>query len=152
MSRKAQIRGMEAQEILYKVADGSIPYEEIARTNDRHPVAIANFVRRHRDEIDAIVADHANRLDAIYIGRKEYRLRQKDSRHDMFNDMLSEIEEGEDPDSAAHRMLKIKISKEMDALEHDAAEEMGHLQTRMPNEGPAPGPVGWNIVRQPHGT
>lgn len=144
-------------QILEHLADNVFTYQEIADKFDRAYQTIKDFAHDHRAEIEALTRDHADAMTGFWITRKELRIADAEADYELTDGWLSDLEEAINDRAAADEEKKgedrkresrsvsmedaVKIVKQRQMLRREAAEEMGHLLTRMPNTGPPPAAV-----------
>jgi hypothetical protein len=128
------IRGRERLALVHALAANDRTQDQLAEQFDRHEQAIAQFSVRNRAEIDEARRQMAGEFSGLWIARKEARLAEYQLKYDdidvkaerrrLFSSLLSHA------DVNRYTLTQLRILA-------STAEEMGHLPSRTPGEGPA---------------
>lgn len=153
-----RIRGHEEHEILMSLADGQMSYKEIADYFDRGEQTIYNFATANRAKITKIKNRTSDETDYIWLAKKNLRLKEMESKYGDLQELLEDMEDQRDckqdredcghHDHSINAALYVKIVAQQQSLMKQAAEEMGHLPTRLPNEGAPPERVEWVVTHE----
>jgi hypothetical protein len=146
------IRGRERLALVHALAANDRTQDQLAEQFDRHEQAIAQFSVRNRAEIDEARRQMAGEFSGLWIARKEARLAEYQQKYDDIDATLSDHDdavrallEGAE-DKAERRRLFSSLLSHADVNRYtltqlrilaSTAEEMGHLPSRTPGEGPA---------------
>lgn len=146
------IRGRERLDLVHELATGDLSADALAEKYDRHVQTIKQFENRNRAEIDEARRGMAGEFSGLWITRKESRLAEYQQKYAdidaMFaehNDAIRQLLETE-RDKHHRNRLFARLLNHADINRYtvtqlkilaSAAEEMGHLPSRAPGEGPA---------------
>ena len=152
MSRTRHIKGHEHVELVRAIADSGLTYQEIALRFDRGEQTIYNFASANRVEIEECRANSGSMIKNRWIADKELRIAELQQKYEDIQTIIDDMEEDNEKEGDDHIALNVQLYDKLvgrqQSIMKQAAEEMGHLPTRMPNEGPPPEAVQWVIRRE----
>jgi hypothetical protein len=146
------IRGRERLALVHALAANDQTQDQLAERFGRHEQAIAQFSVRNRAEIAEARRAMAGEFSGLWIARKEARLAEYQQKYDDIDVTLSEHDEtvrallAGCEDKGERRRLFSSLLSHADVNRYvltqlrilaSTAEEMGHLPSRTPGEGPA---------------
>jgi hypothetical protein len=146
------IRGRERLALVHDLAAADQTHDQLAEKYDRHSQAIAGFVMRNRAEIAEARRQMAGEFSGLWIARKEARIAEYQQKYDDLDVTLSEHDDAVRAllsvaeDKVERRRLFSALLSHADVNRYvttqlrilaSTAEELGHLPTRTPGEGPA---------------
>lgn len=155
------IRGHRRMALIRDIAANDESMAQLAAKYNRHPQAIYQFTARNRAEIDEARREMGSEFTGLWIARKESRIAEYQQKYEdldtLLGDLASAIEEllylREDPESTEEQRREAAEKLEAHLADHpdinryvqtqlkimaSVAEEMGHLPSRTPGEGPSP--------------
>jgi hypothetical protein len=146
------IRGRERLALVHALATGDQTHDQLGEQFNRSEIAVHQFAVRNRAEIAEARRAMAGEFSGLWIARKEARLAEYQQKYDDIDATLSEHDdavrallEGTD-DKGERRRLFASLLSHPDVNRYvttqlrilaSVAEEMGHLPSRTPGEGPA---------------
>jgi gas vesicle protein len=138
-AQAARIRGTDELALILDLAVGDLTAEQLADKYGKKTRTIYNFKHDNRHKIAEQKRHLGNEMATLWIARKEMRVKVYELQADKNMGLIEQIEDEaaqqmDLPDSDKIARLQDRIFKALGA----AAEELGHLPTRTPGEGPAP--------------
>jgi hypothetical protein len=146
------IRGRERLALVHALAANDQSADQLAEQFGRTEPTVHQFAMRNRAEIAEARRQMAGEFSGLWIARKEARLAEYQQKYDDIDVTLSEHDEtvrallAGAEDKAERRRLFSSLLSHADVNRYvltqlrilaSTAEEMGHLPSRTPGEGPA---------------
>jgi IS30 family transposase len=123
------IRGRERLSLVLDLAANDMPAQTLADKYGRHVQTIHTFMKRNRAEIEEARREMAGELSGLWVNRKAQRIAE-------YQQAYEDIEQLLDDDTLTPADISRYIVTQLRILSR-VADEMGHLPSRVPGEGPA---------------